>query len=55
MNVRLDQGKALELESPTLEGRTAFNEIDVDALAGDPVKTLIKYTGMARDDRVQVR
>jgi len=33
----------------------AFNEIDVDALAGDPVKTLIKYTGMARNVRVQVR
>ena len=54
MNERLDQDKALELEAPTIEGLTAFNEIDVDALAGESLKTLIKYTGMAEKDTVEM-
>ncbi|WP_336331933.1 hypothetical protein [Pseudomonas putida] len=53
MNERLDKDEALE--APTIEGLTAFNEIDLDELAGKALKTLIKYTGMAANDLVRVR
>lgn len=53
MNERLDRGEALE--APTIEGLTAFDEIDLDELGNQPLKTLIKYTGMAPDDLVRVR
>ncbi|MFJ4066549.1 hypothetical protein ACIPW4_14805 [Pseudomonas sp. NPDC089996] len=53
MNERLDQGE--DLEAPTIEGLTAFNEIDLEALGDKSLKTFVKYTGMAADDIVLVR
>ncbi|HDS1802877.1 TPA: hypothetical protein QEM76_005604 [Pseudomonas putida] len=53
MNERLDQDEALE--APTIEGLTALNEIDLDALGDKPLTTLIKYTGMELNDHVVVR
>ncbi len=53
MNKRRDQDEALE--APTIEGLTSFNEIDLNALGDESLKTLIKYTGMAENDYVVVR
>ncbi|MFJ4053994.1 hypothetical protein ACIPZC_11080 [Pseudomonas sp. NPDC089743] len=53
MNKQLNQDEALE--APTIDGLTAFNEIDLNALGDEPLKTVIKYTGMAVNDYVVVR
>ncbi|MCE5979902.1 hypothetical protein [Pseudomonas sp. JR33AA] len=53
MNERLEQDEALE--APTIEGLTALNEIDLDALGDKPLTTLVKYTGMNINDHVVVR
>nr|WP_314478892.1 hypothetical protein [uncultured Pseudomonas sp.] len=53
MNGQRNQGEPLE--APTIEGLTALNEIDLDVLGDQPLKTRIKYTGMVPGDIVNVR
>lgn len=53
MNEWRDEDEALE--APTIEGLTAFGEIDLDVLGDEELKTLIKYSGMVVNDLVRVR
>ncbi|MBA6137884.1 MULTISPECIES: hypothetical protein [Pseudomonas] len=53
MNERIREGETLE--APTIEGLTAFNEIDLDQLGSQDLETWVNYTGMAVDDEVLVR
>lgn len=51
---RLVSGRLDELPAPRIEGLTDANEIDLDKLGADDLRTIVKYEGMAINDRVRV-